>query len=175
MHYSLTYFKEMKKQTPHVLGISIGTRKIGIAVMKSNRLLEWKVCSFKGPWSKEKLRQIIETIKKEAQPFPITALALKIPSIVHHTESLQALILAIHQYCTAEMLSLQVYSLPELKAELTTDGRKTKKALVKHVAEKYPELHNICKKEHQNRNKHYTKMFEAIAAAELFSKQHHYL
>jgi len=165
---------QTKTPSPAVLGISIGTRKIGLAVMQKGQLLESKVAAFKGPWSDEKLASIMQCIQKCKEHFTASAIAMKIPNIAHHTDGLQTLITAIQHYCSTQKLKVQVYTITELKEALLSDRRKTKRALVAFIGEKYTELYKEYRKEYSNRNKHYTKMFEAIAAAELFSREHLY-
>ena len=45
-----------------ILGISPGTRFIGIAILADGKLVNWQVRSFPGEWSDEKLRVILAAI-----------------------------------------------------------------------------------------------------------------
>lgn len=79
------------------------------------------------------------------------------------------LISAIQTYCSLHDLQLQVYTIKDIKEHGTLDTTKNKRLLVQSLGSKYPQLYHRAQKELKNRNRHYTRMFEAVAAAELMT------
>lgn len=57
----------MESTNTFVMGLSLGTRCLGVVVRDGNELVEWRLHTFRGVWSPVKLRRItdfvIETIK----------------------------------------------------------------------------------------------------------------
>jgi RNase H-fold protein (predicted Holliday junction resolvase) len=154
-------------RNPASIGLSIGTRKIGIAVITKTNLDCAKVWVFPGRWNEKKLYRILQRVHRKVIKFSVTSLSLKVPTPTHHTIGLKQLIVTIKGYCAKHNILLHVCTIQELKAHGISDGRKNKKVLVQTLGDKYPQLHHIAQKELKNRNSHHTKMFEAVAAAEL--------
>jgi len=161
----------MKQKVPYVLGCSIGTRQIGIAVLRTGRIAHRRVSQFKGRWSSNKLQSIRGRIEKYARRYSVTAVSLKVPSRTHHTFGIKTIIAAIEEYCTSHSIRLHICNITELKAHGIVEGRSNKKVLVQALAVKYTSLHLTALKEQSLKNSYYTKMFEAIAAAELLVEQ----
>ena len=80
---------------------------------------------------------------------------------------------AIQEYCNTNGIHLHICTITELKNHGIVEGRRNKKVLVQTLGNKYPDLHLSAKKEANLRNTYYTKMFEAIAAAELLQEMLH--
>jgi len=154
-----------------VLGLSIGTRKIGAAVIKNNHLECARVFVFAGRWSEIKLQRMLRKIKYKVYKYHIDSFSLKIPPSSHHTIGLKALIKAIKEYCKDRDITLHICTFKELKAHRMAEEIKNKKMLVQALGNKYPQLYFKAKKEQANRNMHHTRMFEAVAAAELLTEQ----
>jgi len=153
---------------PHcVLGVSIGTQKIGLAVIKENRLLVKKVSTFNSKWNNKKLSNIIRAIDRTRWRNGVTAVSIKVPPSSHYTAGLKALIREIKRYYTDKNIPFHVCTIKELKSHGINEQRRNKRQLVHDMAEQYPDLRPKAEKELNSRIAYYTKMFEAIAAAEL--------
>jgi hypothetical protein len=150
-----------------VLGLSIGTRKIGTALITNAHLDCARVWVFPGRWNDKKLHKMLHKLNRKVHKYHITSITIKVPSATHHTIGLKALIAAIKEYCKDNAIWLHVCTIKELKGHGYAEGRKNKKILVQTLGDKYPRLYHKAQKEQVNRNQHYTKMFEAVAAAEL--------
>lgn len=159
----------MRRSLP-VIGISIGSRKIGVAIITKTNIDCAKVWVFPGRWNEKKLYRILQRMHRKVKKFSVTSLSLKVPTPTHHTTGLKQLIVSIKGYCAKQNILVHMCTIQELKAHGISDGRKNKKVLVQALGDKYPQLHHIAQKELNNRNSHHTKMFEAIAAAELLQK-----
>jgi len=146
---------------------------MGVAVIRNNRLECARVFVFPGRWSEPKLQKMMRKIKYKTYKYQIDSFSLKIPPASHHTIGLKALIKTIKEYCKEKDIALHVCTIKELKSHAIAEEIKNKKMLVQALGNKYPELSYKAKKEQVNRNLHHTKMFEAVAAAELLTEVLH--
>jgi len=161
----------MVAKTPCVLGLSLGTQKIGVAVLKNKLPIVHKVAAFNSRWSERKLQSIIRSIARVRINNHVTAVSVKIPRQSHHTVALQTLITALKEKYKAADIPFHICTIRELKSHGITEGRNNKKQLVRAMASKYPDLYPKAAKEQRSRIAYHTKMFEAVAAAELFLEQ----
>jgi hypothetical protein len=149
-----------------VLGISVNSRVIGTAVIKDHVLIDYGVKLFKQRWSIHKAQKIIESITTQINDYGITSIALTIPYDYHESAETKALIVQIKSYCRKEKINLLSYH-PKTFHAFCPEAKAKKKALMKCLADRYPELRIPYKKELQNQQRYYHKLFEAVAAATL--------
>jgi len=154
-----------------VMGMSLGTQKIGIVVLQNNLPIVHKVAAFNGRWNEQKLHTILRSIASVRVRNHVTAVSIKIPRPSHHTAGLKALIGAIKEKYKAANIPLHICTIKELKAHGITEGRKNRKQLVQAMAIKYPDLYTKAVKSQQSPIAYHTKMFEAVAAAELLQNR----
>lgn len=159
---------------PHtILGISPGTRIIGIAIWRQDRLTEWQIKTFKGSWTEGKLRDILYTLQRMIDSYEITSLAIKKPDLIHSSLALDKLVSELQLVAQRKKVKVKMYSLEELKKFCSSDRKFTKAQMIQFIAEKNPVLHFEYNKEQKNRNPYYVKMFEAIVAVMLCQKEYH--
>lgn len=156
-----------------ILGISPGTRIIGIAVMHKGELVEWRVKTFSEKWSSEKRKAILETVKTLCDHHNIKLLSIKKIDLLRSSRELERLIVNIVKQAKRQRIKVQALSLSELDYDIRTGNKQTKANIAEHVAERHPEVRQEYLKERNNRREYYTKMFEAIALAEDVFKKHH--
>ena len=154
--------------TKALLGISPGTRVIGLAVMHKGELIEWKVKTFKDAWGKDKQKAILATITRICEYYSVGVISIKKVDPLRSSPQLDRLVAAIVKQAQRNRLKVQLYSLSDLDYEKRTGEKQTKNILTEHVAEKHPELRKKYLRERNNRTEYYTKMFEAIAMAERY-------
>lgn len=155
--------------SPAILGLSFSTRNQGLAVVKLNLLVDYSLKLYKGKWSLQKKELILTSLATCIESYNIQKLALSIPSKCHQTEWCKELLTSI--LALAKMYSITVieYSTKELLLLIPNSTKRPKKGLMKRLVELFPELITYYKKELNNKHKYYIKMFEAIAAATLYS------
>ena len=146
-----------------ILGISPGTRYLAVAISRRGTLHDFRVRHYKNAWSEEKLIKVTEYIEGLIIRHVITHIACKVPHASRCSEALNELIGRIKELVEEYRLSIQMYSISELK-EWCMAGIRNKKNLAGHLANDFPELTQIFMKEMQNRHQYYLKIFEAIAA-----------
>ena len=147
-----------------LLGISPGTRVIGLAVLHKGELVEWKVKTFKEMWSVGKRKSILATIDRICDYYGVQVVSIKKIDPFRCSPQLDALIAALVKQAEKNMLTVRLYSLSDLDYDIRT-GKK-KDTLSEQVASKHPMLRQTYLRERNNRVEYYTKMFEAIAMAE---------
>lgn len=150
-----------------ILGISPGTRIMGLGVVQNGELVEWQVKSFKGSWSKEKLKLILEAIENLCAHFHVTDVALKVISPLHSSKNLLVLTDRISELAKKNKVRLNKFTMQDLKKKAGDQGKNSMNDLMESITHKYPVLKREYLKERNNLNPYYLKMFEAIAAAGL--------
>ena len=154
-----------------VLGISPGTRVVGLAVIRDGELVEWKVKTFKETWSTEKRKAILGTIRRLCQYHTVGALCIKKIDPLRSSPQLDRLMRNFVKQAKRYGIKAQLYSLSDLDYDLRTGKRQTKDKLAEQVAEHHPEVKDAYLRERNNRREYYTKMFEAIAMAEQYKEE----
>ncbi|OQP64753.1 hypothetical protein A3860_18515 [Niastella vici] len=144
------------------IGISIGTRSIGVAVFEKGHLLEWQVKSFKEKMSTEKLRMISDSVLKLMKDYGCTEVIFKTPYECQTYTNLAMLKKHLVKTLTTCNYSVHFYSISEIKAALG-DSIKNKQKLIEWGARTYKQLGAAYEKERKIKNCYYTKLFEAVA------------
>jgi len=152
---------------PIILGISPGTRLLGIAVFRNRELVEWQVKSFKQHWSVSKLEAILRVIEQYVEHYQVKTIAMKITSPAHASPGLQLLTKKIVQRARQQGIIIFPFTLHDIKCMLQRNQKQSRYALMEFLAEKYPILRKAYLKEMNNENPYYLPMFEAIAVARL--------
>ena len=157
------------KQT--VLGISPGTRVTGIAVFHDGELMEWKVKTINGAWSKLKLSLLTSYIGKTIDRYAARSMVVKILHESKSSSGLNMLIASLNLLAKEKRCLYYTCTIKDLKSLYKTYTVKNKDDLVEAICRKHPELIFVRNKEKKNRYRYYTKMFEAIACAHSCLKQ----
>src|ERR1041385_7136966 len=148
---------------PTILGISPGTRVVGLAIKKNSELVEWRVKTFKGCWNFGKLRDIQYELIKYVAKYNVKMIVLKSPDGLRSSSALNKLVSEITVWAKMNRIKIVSYTLQELKDSFT-EGRDSNKAeMIKQLVTAYPELRMEYSREQKNKNPYYIKMFEAIA------------
>ena len=153
-----------------LLGISPGTRVIGLAVMHKGELIEWRVKTFKQKWSWDKQNAILATIDRLCDYYKIGTVSLKKVDPLRSSPELDKLYSGILKQAQKNHIEVAQYSLSDLDHDARTGKKQTKEGLTEKVVEKHPELKHQYLRERNNRREYYTKMFEAVAMAELYKE-----
>lgn len=150
-----------------VLGISIGTRTIGLAVMDKGYLLDCRVKCFPGQWSNKKLTDIMDYLDRFIITNGIPCIALKLNTPERSSKSLVKLTKSLLKLVQGYEMGLQTYTIHDIKALCKDQPNKSEVA--RYFTKIYPHLYKEYCKEKKYSKGYYTKMFEAIAAAYLAS------
>ncbi len=159
----------MRREVMKVLGISANSRLLAMAIIKDRELYDFKIHLFKEKWSNEKLKRILAHITPCIEQHAIANIALTIPHAHYQNKETKKLITQIKTVCEKKNCSVTTYT-PHSFHSLFEETRAKKKALMKSLVEKYPELLFPYRKELKNKRRYYHKLFEAVAAGTLLAR-----
>ncbi len=155
-----------------ILGVSAGTRYVGIAVLDGSGLIDWKIQTFTGSWSQLKEQAITEAISTYCTTYAITTIAIKSPDPIRSSPALLNLTEKICACAEATGLGIYQYSLMDIFHYCHGRGKNIHEGITAYIRERYPLFTRECIKEQQATYKYYTRMFEAILVAEMaYSKK----
>ena len=150
-----------------ILGVSAGTRYVGIAVLDGSNLIDWKIQTFTGSWSKQKEKAIVNAISTICRTYAITTIALKYPDPIRSSTALLQLTEKIHAHAEAYGLEICQYSLMDIFHYCHGKGKNMHEWISAYIRERYPLFTRECRKEKKASYPYYTRMFEAILVAEI--------
>ena len=148
-----------------ILGISPGTRSMGIAVLRDGIILEAQVHSFPGTWSKTKLRRILNLVLANIHRYDVAIIAVKLPDTLPLSKGFHQVIGSINVLGERKEVHIRYYSLSDIKKYHCPEEAQTKEVLMERLVAIHSELTIEYRRERKNRNKYYYKLFEAVAAA----------
>jgi len=148
------------------LGISLGTRTIGFAVLQEQKLYDWGIKSFKEKWSNQKLRKIIKALECIIEENEVNHISIKVPKEYETYHSLQILHRALCKNFVDQAISVYTSSLNSIKLWYSIENRSPKSSLEKYIAIHYPVLSSRSDLSNDGK-KYYMKIYEALAAAEM--------
>lgn len=146
------------------LGISPGSRHIGIAVLYNRELITWRVHTFRGKWSDVKRKTMLATLEKLFASYAIEAVAVKIPDKLPDSFSFGQVLGVINILCERKGIKARYCTLSDIKRCFSTNEQVTKASIVSYLVHKYPELTREYNKEQKNHYKYYAYIFEAVSA-----------
>lgn len=152
------------------LGLSLNSRLLGMAMLQSETLDEYRVKQFKEHWNPEKPRNILNYLATYIEEFNVTDVAVLLP-LKHYTNSeTKTLLLKIPALCKEQNVSLSTYTVKYFAAFYNQSHAK-KKALMQAIATLYPELILEQRLELTNKRQYYNKLFEAVGVATLHERK----
>ena len=155
----------MTRKPLKIIGINPGTRYLGVAVFQETELLDWRIKVFKGKWSKEKMRKILEILNEYAQLYGINTISLKKLHPSRSSKNLKLLVSRIKALAKRNRIKVHQYSIKELEKFFLNDERLNKKNLSEKIALEYPVLNHEFEKENSHKNPYFIKVFESVALA----------
>jgi hypothetical protein len=164
---------DWKELTPNpypprsILGLSIGTKHIGIAVEDGKELVEWRVRRFRGKWSDDKLHTILRYLEKIIIKHQVEAITVKIPETHYHTLAFTALKNSLTTLAKEKNIPIYGYTIRDLKSWYRVQGNTFKEALMEAMLDLRPELKHEYLKEKKYKTGYYIRIFEAVATIHL--------
>jgi Holliday junction resolvasome RuvABC endonuclease subunit len=148
-----------------IIGISPGTRYLGIAVLYGPELLDWRIKVLEGKWSRAKMGKAMAIISDLMDRYQPTALAIKKLHASRKSHNLGRLVTGLMKYANKKGLKVFQYSIRDLEECFIKEGKHNKKNLAETIASENPVLFHELQKEKKNKNSYYTRVFEAVALA----------
>ena len=151
-------------QQKNVLGISLGTRAVGIAVIYDGELRDWYVKSFKGKWSEEKKELILDAIDRMLERYDIEMFAIKVPSLIERHTTVLELHRDINFLAQQKGIITNTVTIDDLKSFCGKTVTNKNGMQVAALA-MFPELQHEYSRASKGLNGYYVKLFEAVLAA----------
>lgn len=156
--------KKMRSMT--ILGVSIGTRTSGVAVICDNELIHWQTHSFQGKWGASKAKKIQKRFEKYLTQYQALMVIVKVPPVTHQSTAILTIIKGLLSFIQLPGCMVQVTTKAEIKREVPEiTNRET---LMDYVTKRYPILKTELKQELDKNEPYYIRMFEAVLAAHLY-------
>ncbi|MEI6316384.1 MAG: hypothetical protein WCO65_01495 [bacterium] len=154
----------------NILGISLGTRLMGIAVKYDGELSDFRVRTFYGAWNSEKQREMIESVIETINRYDIQKIVVKTPKPFHCSQSINDLTNEILLLGEKLGIRIIVCTISMLIRNNKENAVHNKQSLIQSIIRKYPlhrQLADLYAKERRKHISYYVKLFEAIACTEL--------
>ena len=154
-----------------ILGLSVNTRMLGLAVISGHRLLDYEIKLRKDPWTLRKRETILTSLQPWCKHYNIKCVALSIPYEKQTSSQTKELMESIKSYFSKKKIGLCPYPAKTFQTFCQEAKVKTKKEMMRRLALQYPELSHCYRKEVSNKNKYYVKLFEAVAVATIHAQR----
>lgn len=148
-----------------ILGISLGTRDAGIALLSHGQLIHWKTHSFHGVWSDDKLNAILERCDRYITRYRVRQVVIKIPPTTHHSKAFLTLLKKLSELIQYRGCIVACKSKADIKS-IVPEVINTE-TLMDYVVRHYPILLPEQAQELVNRQPYHLKMFEAVLIAHM--------
>jgi RNase H-fold protein (predicted Holliday junction resolvase) len=151
-----------------ILGISIGTSRTGICILKDGVLLDRQIHNYTATWSDNKLRIITKRYKQYILKRNVSAIVVKIPPINKHTKAIKQILKKIEGLATEYYLEFDLVTKSEIKHTLhlrSTDE------IIKYALQLYPEINYMHEKGKSKDDTYYNKLYEAVLAAHVYQQR----
>jgi len=146
------------------ISLSFSTRMLGLAVFKSNLLMDYSLKLHKEKFSLSKTELFLSSLQTCFESYTVKHLVLSIPEKHHQTSDFQEILNAIENYTQKKYLQFTCYPIKELYERFGNPVKRTRLGLINRLVLLYPELEVYYHRELSNKNKYYIKLFEAVAA-----------
>lgn len=146
------------------LGLSFSTRIIGLAVFKSNVLIDYATKLYKQEWSDTKLKAMLEGIAFRLKHYPVSEIVLAMPDKHCQSKDFKTLLPAIITFAHEHTIPVTTYNAKDIYHRFGCPVKRTRHGFMKRLVLLFPELDSYYTKELTNKNKYYIKLFEAVAA-----------
>ena len=151
-----------------ILGISIGTTRTGVCILKDGVLLDRHIHNYQDLWSENKLRIIINRYKQYILKRNVTAIIVKIPPLKKHTKPITQILKRIEALAKEYHCEFDLITKSEMKY---ITGVRSTNELIKYTLLLYPELTATIEKGGQNDHSYYKKLYEAILCAYIYKER----
>lgn len=118
-----------------ILGISVGTSRTGVCILKDGLLLDREVRNYLSAWSEAKLRIIVNRYRQYIRKPGVTAIMVKIPPLRKHTKPIARLLKSIEKLARENDCLFDLITKKELKHRT---GTRSTDELIDYARRLYP-------------------------------------
>ncbi|WP_214073585.1 hypothetical protein [Mucilaginibacter sp. dw_454] len=145
-----------------VLGVSLGTTTVGVAVLQDGELANWATHSFRETWSKKKAEIIASRIERYIYQYGASAVVIKLPPKSHHPETVQSVLDEVTKACERHGCGIKTCTKKDLKLFV---GARNTAHMMRIVIEHFPALVPTYESAMRQKNQYHEKAFQAILAS----------
>jgi len=149
------------------LGISIGSTRTGVCVLKDSELLDWQIHDFRMAWSDHKLQIIINLYKQYIQKHKVTSIIVKMPPLKTHTKAITQIRKRIEVLAKAHNCTYTSITKSDIKR---LSNLRNTNSLIDYARMRYPVLVHVFEKGVHNEHRYYKKLYEAVLSAHLLKE-----
>jgi len=153
----------MIKKPLAILGISPGSKYLGISIFQGSDLSYWGIKVLKGVWSKEKIKKAKKILSNLIDRHDVNVVAIKKLHPSRSSKNLNRFVTIIKEFSKEKRLKVCQYSLKDLKNFFSLGLKMNKRQMAELIVTQYPFLEHQFEKEKRNKNPYFIRMFEAIA------------
>lgn len=150
----------MASKEKYIIGISLGTNVMGIAVIQGKSLVYWQTKTIKGIWSEKKLHKCISSIDRVFRKFNISNCGIKIIHPSQVSPGYSRLQEAIEKVFYIEDIPVWKLDMNDLRTFCGIKEKCPKEFMASYLQNLYPEWNM-----EQYLNSYYFKVQEAIISA----------
>ena len=153
-----------------ILGISLGTRLVGLAVVYEDELIDFRVRKFADAWSNDKRVEMLRAIEQPIKQYGIKKIVVKVPKPYHCSQSINDLTDDIIALGERHNIRVIVCTISMILRKDKDTILKNKQSLIQSILYRYSNHKRLAKlyaREQRNHAPYYVKLFEAIACTEL--------
>lgn len=159
----------MKQRNSTILGISLGAKRTGVAIISYGTLIHWQLHTFFGTWCEEKSKRILERYENYIKKYAVKRVAIKIPPETHHSAAIIALLKELLKRCQYHGCMVEYKTKAEIKQQVPEV--QNSRTLIVYVANRFPILSMEQENELRNKQPWQIKMFEAVLMAHIEHQQ----
>lgn len=152
-----------------IFGISIGTSRTGVCIVQDGKLIYAHVHDFRGPWSDNKQRIILNTYRKYFRQYAITDVMIKIPYGPECSKQVQRLRHRVEKMAAEYYCPFDFTTKSEIKGTFVL---KSTEEIVKFATRMYPQLSALYEKGIATKHSFYIKLYEAVLAAAVYEQKY---
>jgi Holliday junction resolvasome RuvABC endonuclease subunit len=147
------------------IGINLGTRYAGIAVIIGTELRDWRIRVIKGKTLIEKFQGLTPILSRLVDTYMPSTVVLKKSHPSRTSATLHRLQLETKAFLNQRGIKVQEYTLNQLKMRLLPAEKVNKIKLSEFIVSQYPILFVQWQREISFKRPYHTAMFEAVALA----------
>lgn len=150
-----------------ILGISVGTSRTGVCVLRDGTLLERQVHDFPTQWSDTKLRIVLNRYRRYLHKYNVNAVVIKIPLVDPKRKALMRLIRRVEALAKEYECEYDLMTRSDLKR---TYSLRSTDEIIKFTVRLYPELNPLYNKGILTSQAYYKKLYEAVLASHIYQE-----
>ena len=149
--------------TQTILGLSPGSRDIGVAVLQDGTLKEWRIVSIRAKTLQEKIQMLKQILNRLHRSYQLTSVAMKGIHLHPSFVQLECVTHEIQSFAHEHRLRVQIFSLTKLKNTLMVPKGEDRCFMADLIADHYPVLYSELRRRIIRNNSYSLKIFEAVA------------